>query len=142
MQKYTIAVVAALLLEVSSVDAADQLIRNVNVVDVEAGTILPGRHILIEDGIIIEVTEEPPAEAPIDEFDAKGGYVIPGLWDSHVHVFSSPEEPSAAFPLYVINGVTSIRDMGGLLPFEQMKRVASAVEAGDMLGPRVVLSGA
>ena len=46
--------------------------------------------------------------------DATGKYLIPGLWDMHAHVFHYrlPEPPDAYdFPLFIANGVTSIREM-------------------------------
>jgi hypothetical protein len=141
MQKLLFAITLALLVN-GPARAADGIIRNVNIVDVEAGTILKDRHILIESGRISDVTDTAPTETAGADFDARGGYLIPGLWDSHVHVFSSPEEPATAFPLYLLSGVTGIRDMGGLLPLGEMKEIAAAVEAGVMPGPRVVLSGA
>ncbi len=48
--------------------------------------------------------------------DASGKYLIPGLWDMHVHLFNniSPvgtNNKEANFPLLIANGVTSVRDM-------------------------------
>lgn len=78
----------------------------------------------------------------VEVLDAEGGFLIPGLWDSHVHVFSSATEPDTAFPLYLLNGVTGIRDMGALWPIADQQRLQARIEAGDVLGPRVILSGA
>ncbi len=122
--------------------AADQLIRNVHVIDVQTGTALKAQDILLRDGLIARIGNT-PMEAPNSTVtEGGGGYVIPGLWDSHVHVFSSPAEPATAFPLYVLNGVTGIRDMGGLLPLVEIERIAATVEAHEMTGPRIILSGA
>ena len=44
----------------------------------------------------------------IAEIKAEGKYVIPGLWDLHAHTFAD----DAVFDLYLLAGVTSIRDMG------------------------------
>lgn len=68
--------------------------------------------------------------------------IIPGLWDSHVHVFSSATEPDTAFPLYLINGVTGIRDMGALWPIDAQQALQARIEAVEVLGPRLILSGA
>lgn len=46
--------------------------------------------------------------------DATGKYLIPGLWDMHVHVFNnvSQRDPNEYyFPLFIANGVTSVREM-------------------------------
>jgi hypothetical protein len=43
--------------------------------------------------------------------DATGEYLIPGLWDMHVHVFAKRSQEKYDFPLLIANGVTSIREM-------------------------------
>lgn len=46
--------------------------------------------------------------------DATGKYLIPGLWDMHVHVFNnvSKRAPNEYyFPMFIANGVTSVREM-------------------------------
>jgi len=44
--------------------------------------------------------------------DATGKFLIAGLWDMHVHSLSK-NQPDRFFPLFVANGVTGIRGMGG-----------------------------
>ena len=139
----TCAVVAtSVLLGCGPAFSADHLIRDVHVVDVETGVVKEDQDILLRDGVIAQVGDAPVDAPGAEVLEGSGGYVIPGLWDSHVHVFSSLAEPGAAFPLYILNGITSIRDMGGLLPLDEIKRIATAVEAGELMGPRIVLSGA
>jgi hypothetical protein len=118
------------------------LIRDVNIVDVEAGTIAKGQSILIEDGVIAQIAADLMAPDTIDLFDANGAFAIPGLWDSHVHVFSGETEPDTAFPLYLLNGVTGIRDMGALWPIDAQRELQVRIEAGEVLGPRLILAGA
>ncbi|MDX1660169.1 MAG: amidohydrolase family protein [Gemmatimonadota bacterium] len=71
--------------------------------------------------------------------EADGGFLIPGLWDLHVHALfdESVLEPLAG--LFLEYGVTGIRDMGGALDvlLEARRRIAS----GDLLAPRIVASG-
>ena len=42
--------------------------------------------------------------------DAKGKFLFPGLWDMHVHLAKAGE---STLPLFIANGITSVRDMGG-----------------------------
>ena len=134
--------IVAILVSVAPAWAADQVIRDVQLVDIRTGTVTEHQDVLVRDGVIARVGNS-PVEAPGAEvLQGGGGYVIPGLWDSHVHVFSSAAEPATAFPLYILNGVTGIRDMGGLLPLDEIKSIAAAVEDGEMIGPRIILSGA
>jgi imidazolonepropionase-like amidohydrolase len=74
--------------------------------------------------------------------DARGKFLIPGLWDMHVHeIFGDwiPEEEKITPALFVVNGVTGVRDMGGDL--EPLKKWRSRIAAGELLGPRMVISG-
>jgi Amidohydrolase family len=122
--------------------ASDTLITNVTLVDVETGALAAGQTVLIEGDRIVEIGAVITAAAGVPELDAKDGFLIPGLWDSHVHIFSSPTEPDSALPLYLINGVTGIRDMGALWPIADQLALQARIEAGETLGPRLVLSGA
>src|SRR4029077_2961595 len=74
--------------------------------------------------------------------DGHGQYLIPGLWDMHVHsAFGDwfPGGRDVILPLFIANGVTGVRDMGGDLPvlLEWRKQIS----AGKILGPRMMVSG-
>src|SRR6266478_2628333 len=82
----------------------------------------------------------PPKNTQV--IDATGQYLIPGLWDMHVHsAFGDwfPGGRDIILPLFIANGVTGVRDMGGDAPvlFEWRKDVAD----GKIIGPRMVISG-
>jgi Amidohydrolase family len=69
-------------------------------------------------------------------------YLIPGLWDMHVHsAFGDwfPGGRDIILPLFIANGVTGVRDMGGDVPvlLEWRKQIAD----GTIIGPRIVISG-
>ncbi|MGC9371528.1 MAG: hypothetical protein ACP5DX_18510, partial [Paracoccaceae bacterium] len=84
---------------------SETLLSDVTIVDVVEGTLAPGQAVLIRDGLIAEVGADITSTSAT-RLDGAGGYLIPGLWDSHVHIFSSPTEPDTALPLYVVNGIT------------------------------------
>jgi imidazolonepropionase-like amidohydrolase len=77
--------------------------------------------------------------------DASGKFLIPGLWDAHVHLFNHitiapPNE--YYFPLFIANGVTSVRDLW--VKFEEIKQVQdwrNAVERNELAAPRIVAVG-
>jgi imidazolonepropionase-like amidohydrolase len=74
--------------------------------------------------------------------DARGKFLIPGLWDMHVHeIFGDwlPEDEKIIPLLFVSNGVTGVRDMGGDL--EPLKKWRSRIAAGDLIGPRMIIAG-
>jgi imidazolonepropionase-like amidohydrolase len=84
-------------------------------------------------------------EVPIPEraqlIDGTGKFLIPGLWDMHVHLLCK-ERVEAFFPLLIANGVTGIRDMGSPFEeFEQIKQWRKAIDGQIMLGPRIVACG-
>lgn len=117
------------------------LLTDVTLVDIETGTLTPDQSVLIQGGVISAIGATVEAK-DATVFNADGRFLIPGLWDSHVHVFSSEDEPQTAFPLYLLNGITGIRDMGALWPIEAQQALQAQIEAGEVLGPRLILSGA
>lgn len=82
-------------------------------------------------------TASPPAGARV--VDGRGAYVLPGLWDMHVHLASYPE----GLPLLVAYGVTGARDMGSASATETQEMLAwqKEIAAGTRVGPRLVLAG-
>jgi imidazolonepropionase-like amidohydrolase len=87
-------------------------------------------------------TEKFPLPKNARVIDATGQYLIPGLWDMHVHsAFGDwfPGGRDIILPLFIANGVTGVRDMGGDIPVlvEWRQDIAS----GRIVGPRMVISG-
>jgi hypothetical protein len=84
-------------------------IRHVTVINVVGGAELKDQTVKIQGNRIVSitVTQDPDASAP-NSLDAHGAFLIPGLWDMHVHVHNTDE-----LALYVANGVTGIRIMSG-----------------------------
>ncbi|MFB4317095.1 amidohydrolase family protein [Actinomadura sp. 21ATH] len=78
---------------------------------------------------------EMPAPAGARVVDARGRYVIPGLWDMHTH-WTELEKISP--PLYLANGVTGIREMWG---YAEAREIRRRMDSGEVLGPRMVLAG-
>ena len=68
--------------------------------------------------------------------DGTGMFVVPGLWDMHVHLFNYNEH---AFPLFLANGVTTIRDVGDDL--KEIGWLRQEVRAGRLLGPDMLIAG-
>lgn len=65
--------------------------------------------------------------------DARGKWIVPGLADMHVHTWSDRD-----FPLYLLNGVTTIRDMFGS---PQHLEWRAALQAGKLDGPTLFTAG-
>jgi imidazolonepropionase-like amidohydrolase len=86
---------------------------------------------------------ERPAHKDELQFDARGKFLTPGLWDMHTHVAGISADPAwsknVLLPLLVANGITGIRDMGGDLGALQEWR--REIAAGALLGPQIVAAG-
>ncbi|MDT8368719.1 MAG: amidohydrolase family protein [Longimicrobiales bacterium] len=127
-------------------EPVDLLVEDVQVVDVDAGTVAEGRSVAVVDGRIAAIwaADEVPGDLDVDRSIAgEGRWLIPGLWDAHVH-FRGGEallaENRALLPLYPANGITTVRDAGGDLTGALMAWRDSIAE-GHLPGPRIYLSG-
>jgi hypothetical protein len=106
-------------------------------VESDRAVTISGNHIF---GVSDSKNFHSPGHARI--IDGSGQFLIPGLWDMHVHMAFGDWFPGGReiiLPLLVANGVTGVRDMGGDIPvlFAWRKEIAS----GALIGPRIVISG-
>lgn len=137
------AFVVVFLASSSLIAQTQTLIRDARIVDVERGLVAPPKSLLLEGARIVDIGSGlSPTSSALTVVDAEGRYLIPGLWDSHVHIFSSVEEPNTALPLYLINGITGIRDMGALVRVEEQLELQARIASGEVLGPRLIIAGA
>jgi adenine deaminase len=87
---------------------ADLVITNAQVIDVLTETIYPGE-VWIKSGVIVHVERHEPGGYDAKQvIDARGGYVAPGLMDSHVHVESSMLSPYHFGRGVVRHGTTAV----------------------------------
>ncbi|MGY2131907.1 amidohydrolase family protein [Hymenobacter sp. HD11105] len=125
-------------------DKADLVITHVNVIDVVAGTVQTDQDVVISNGLIqrIERTKNAPQNATT-RIDGKGKYLLPGLWDMHVHFRGGDtltEENKNLLPLFLAHGITTVRDAGGdLTPAVYTWR--EQINSGQLAGPRIFTSG-
>jgi imidazolonepropionase-like amidohydrolase len=125
--------------------ASDLLVlTNVTVVDVRTGTLQPEQTVILNRNHIASVgpskTAKYPRNAP--SVNCRGLFLIPGLWDMHVHlVFGDwfPDAQEISLPLFIANGVTGVRDMGS--EFDTVQGWRDEIEAGRLIGPRIYTSG-
>lgn len=121
--------------------AAELAITNVNLVDVERGRVERAMRVVVANGHVAWVGREadaaraPRASATVD---GTGQWLIPGLWDMHVHA-SYPLFPAIYGPQMIAHGVTGVREMFGDLPIVQQYRRVLATP--DTIWPRIVASG-
>ena len=110
---------------------------HVTVIDMTGAPSKRDRTVVISGNRIAQVGSPGSTKIPRNArvVDAAGKFLIPGLWDMHVHF----GETERSFPLFVANGVTGVRDMGG--DPEKSFRWREETARGALLGPRIVACG-
>jgi imidazolonepropionase-like amidohydrolase len=137
----------ALILALTSVTRAQSpraplIIENVTVIDATGTPAQPHRTVIVQDGHIQGIYKTKRAPKGALHVNGAEKFLIPGFWDMHVHtVFGGwfPHGKEIALPLFIANGVTGVRDMGGELDVLQEWR--KEIAAGTLLGPRMVIAG-
>jgi imidazolonepropionase-like amidohydrolase len=134
---------------------ANTLFLNVSVFDGKSDALARGMSVLIEGNKISSISKGPiPAPQGAKVIDCGGRTLMPGLIDSHTHIFMAGSSqlkmltPSVPFnqleatatdeaKKMLLRGITSARDMGG--PVFGVKRL---IDQGKSIGPRIYPSGA
>lgn len=148
MQMRALVFAAALLVSASSgprIAAQTTTIDNVTVVDVTNGRLRAHKTIVIEGNRITRIDDANDATRAAATLDGTGMFVIPGLWDMHVHAYFTNDTAKfhstseVMLPLFVANGVTGVRDLGSNL--EATLAARDSVAAHQLIGPRMLVSG-
>src|SRR5580658_2179224 len=112
---------------------SDLLIRNATIINVSTGTAAPQRSILIHNAQIAAIGRNIRA-ATARIVDASGKFIVPGLWDMHVHVTTRDQ-----LPVYALHGVTGVRDMGS--DYDRVNLWRGEMQKGSLLGPHIETCG-
>lgn len=136
---------------------ADLAIVGGRLIDGFGGAPLDDAVILVRGNRIAEVGQEGLVQVPEGTriVDSNGMTVLPGLWESHGHLFHAAEGDPESFPakfldrapevmaavakISLMSGITSFRDTGG--PIELQRELRADIEAGRVVGPRLFLAG-
>ena len=118
--------------------------KDVKVIDATGSPLRADMTVVIEGQRIAEIGKVQTVKIPkgATVIDGRGKFLIPGLWDMHVHtIFGDwiPKDENLILPLFVANGITGVRDMGGDL--DALKDWRARIAAGKLLGPRMVIAG-
>jgi len=124
------------------------ILAHVTVIDTAGGPARPDATVVVRDHRIVAIAPAGEIRASADDqvVDATGKFLIPGLWDMHVHT----GQRDVYLPLYVASGVTGVRDMGGDLEeptgdlstrYVSLRLWREAIEEGSLMGPRIVAAG-
>ncbi len=113
-------------------------IRNVTVIPMTATSPAPGQTVLVRDGRIVEVGAAGQLRIPAGAIivDGTGKYLIPGLVEMHAHMSKTR---ASALGLYVVHGVTTLRDQGS--EHAEVLRWRQEIRDGARVGPRMLIAG-
>ena len=116
-------------------------VTHVAVVDVIAGRVQPDMTVEIRGRTISAVSAGRPLRIPrrATVVDGRGEYLIPGLWDMHVHLSFPPGAAQIFLPLMVANGILGARDMHSFL--STILSLKHDVATGAQVGPRLFVAG-
>lgn len=113
-------------------------IRNVTVIPATSATPITGATVVITGDRISALGPASstviPKQARI--VDGTGKFLMPGLIEMHAH---TSKARASSLSLFVANGVTTLRDMGG--DHEELLRWRREIRAGSRVGPRMFIAG-
>ncbi len=123
----------------TAAQSPETAITHVTVVDVERGVLRPDQTVVLSGRRIAAVGPAAAVAVPAGaaEVDGRGRFLIPGLWDMHVHLSVPGGEPLLG--LYPAMGVTGVRDMNDSFP--EVAAWRGRIAVGTLPGPRIVAAG-
>ncbi len=123
---------------------ADLIINNVNIIDIVNNKIILHSFIAIQKNKIVEISLAPLRKtySSNETIDATGKYIMPSLWDMHVHFGGDTlkAENEMLLPLYIAMGVGHVRDCAGDISIDVIKW-KNEIAKGNLLGPTIFTSG-
>lgn len=113
-------------------------ITNVTVISMAGAGQTSARTVLVRDGRIAQIGPSSVIRVPPDArvVDGSRKFLIPGLFDMHVH---TSKTRASALGLYVVHGITTVRDQGS--EHAEVLRWRREIRAGDRVGPRMLIAG-
>ncbi|MCI0617599.1 hypothetical protein L0244_31885, partial [bacterium] len=144
--KRSVALSLVILLPMLVVAQTKQLARSqplalthVNVIAMTGAKLKPDMTLVIVGNRIVAIGKTGKARVPKGArvIDATGKYLIPGLWDMHVHLGDEDFDKNFNLSLFIANGITGIRLMDGDPAYYAWRKEA---ESGNLLAPRMVIA--
>ena len=126
--------------------AADLVLTKATLIDVAGGKAVKGKSVVLKGDTILAVVDDKQLSnyAARKTISLPGKYLMPGLWDTHVHFGGGPaliEENKHLLQLYLAYGITAVRDCSGDLP-DTVLQWRDEVNARKLEGPTIFTSAA
>jgi imidazolonepropionase-like amidohydrolase len=108
----------------------EMVFTDITVIDATGGPAMPHRMVIISGDKIASIQTYNNNQVPnnAEVVNGQGKFLIPGLWDMHVHWYDE-----RYLPLFIANGVTGIRQMWGMKVHQQWRQ---RMKDGSLVGPR------
>lgn len=148
MKRYSLSALLIFLLNTlifAQTKTVDLLIKDASIIDVKTGKIFNNQIVAVNDGNIEEVisVKESSKYKATQTISAKGKFVMPALWDMHVHFGGGDsliQENKDLLNLYIAMGITTVRDAAADITPSVLEWRA-AINEGKLLGPTIFTSG-
>ncbi len=117
--------------------------KDVSVIDANNG-LRAGKSVIVSGNRIVEVGQVEEITIPSDAIvvDCRGKYLIPGLWDAHVHLTNRDIHKPTIFPLFIVNGITYLRDTSATLDLIlPLREKAEETSRSYGLAPQIFITG-
>jgi hypothetical protein len=122
-------------------EKADIAIQNVTVIDATGASAKSGMTVLITGNRIhkINKTQKTKLAEDVNVVDGSGKFLIPGLWDMHIHPFGEEEDIrwKEFMSLFITNGITNVRVMFG---YPELHQWREEISSGKLIGPRMIIA--
>ena len=109
------------------------IFENVDVVDVVNGGLIEDQNVLVEGGLVREITANAIERPDAMRVDGSGKSLMPGLWDMHAH-FSLSDGV-----LNIAGGITNVRNIGGV--HDKTIELTEKHDSGEVIGPNTYRAG-
>ena len=113
-------------------------ITNVTIIDGLNGT-RENQTVVFKNDSIIKIHNASETTRGLQTINGKGKFLIPGLWDFHVHLSYEDSLIEKMPALFLSYGITSVRDTGGLL--DKLLPIVESMKQPNSVAPRVFYSG-
>jgi len=119
-------------------DKPDLAIENVTVIDAVNG-VRENQRVVIDGDQIVSVSAMAVERSAFETIDGTGQFLIPGLWDMHVHFLYDPALSEVMAPMFLKYGITSVRDTGGEI--DRLVNLRERIRASGEPAPGIYISG-
>jgi len=115
--------------------------RSVTLIDMQSAQPKTNVSVFVKGNRIVKIGRNLKIPKNAQVVDARGKFMIPGLWDNYTFVLEAEKNDYPFFELLIANGVTGVRDVGTSLDLQEAAKLRDDINAGRTLAPRLFYAG-